>query len=135
MCFVTLAIRRGLGMHDQDQQKPDQYVDVFKWSWLSILPGIMVSILARISIAILLIRLFGIHLWMKWGFIILTTLQTVFQVLAIILTLLVTKPLTSLWDIYNPSVTRFNELVVQDIEYAAQCKQTIIQSCTSIPVV
>ena len=56
---------------------PDQLIEVLKWSWVAMSPGILVSILARISITILLIRLFGVHTWFKWFLIILTTIQVI----------------------------------------------------------
>ncbi|RYP91001.1 hypothetical protein DL770_002917 [Monosporascus sp. CRB-9-2] len=55
--FVTVGYQYGLGKHDASL-RPDQMMNVLKWMWLANTPGLIVGILACISIAILLVRLF-----------------------------------------------------------------------------
>ncbi|KAK8058463.1 hypothetical protein PG994_008911 [Apiospora phragmitis] len=48
-----------------DQLTPLQLQQVSKWGWISAAPSITVSFVACISITILLVRIFGIHIWFK----------------------------------------------------------------------
>lgn len=70
-CLVTVCYTYGLGKH-QDALTQEELFSILKWTWIASAPGQMVSILARISICILLVRLFSVHKWFKW-FIILFT--------------------------------------------------------------
>ncbi|KAI1505308.1 hypothetical protein F5X99DRAFT_405207 [Biscogniauxia marginata] len=56
--FATIGYHYGLGKHDASLAFTEM-VNVLKWMWLSNTPGLLVSIFARVSIAILLIRLWG----------------------------------------------------------------------------
>ncbi|RYP08858.1 hypothetical protein DL765_008664 [Monosporascus sp. GIB2] len=77
MALITKSYLHGLGKHDADLQLHYQLVGVLKWSWIAMSPGMLVSALVRISITILLIRLFGVHAWFKWFQIVLTTIQVI----------------------------------------------------------
>ncbi|KAI3393976.1 hypothetical protein diail_3337, partial [Diaporthe ilicicola] len=84
---LTVAFHHGFGKHDADLTF-NQLVSVAKWIWMSFTPGIVCSIFARISIAILLVRIFGTHALLKWFLIAITTLQVVVSVLG-----------PSIWDL------------------------------------
>ncbi|KAI0122234.1 hypothetical protein F4814DRAFT_457960 [Daldinia grandis] len=74
---------------------------VKKWSWI-IAPAVhIIAVLARISIAILLVRLFGRKIWFKRYLIIFTTVQTLVGLVVIIVTLAQCQPYELYW---NPSV-------------------------------
>lgn len=121
--LVTVAYIHGLGKHDLDLEQPGQFVSVLKWVWISVAPGMLVSILARISITALLVRLFGsVHKWFKWFTIGLTTLQTALCGLIIPLTYLQVTPTHGLWNVYNPDVKwNWDARVVLYMEYVGQC--------------
>ena len=101
MGFVTEALRWGGGKHDEDLTQ-EQLVNILKCFWMSTTPAILVSIVARISAAILLIRIFGTKTWFKWFLIVFTVLQTIAGVSAIVTTWTQAQPLESLW---NPTIT------------------------------
>lgn len=58
----------------------------------------MCSILARISIAILLVRIFGVKTWLKWFLIAMTTLQVLTVVIVAITCWLQVRPAEGLWN-------------------------------------
>lgn len=82
----------------------------------------VVSILARVSIAVLLVRLFGVHAWFKWFTIGLTTIQTVVCGVIIPLTWVQVQPVEGLWDIYRTDVKRWDPKIVQYVMYVGQCE-------------
>ena len=75
-----------------------QMVEYRKWSVLFELPGVLSTSLARVSIAILLLRLFGVKVWFRWYLYLMTALQ-----MAAALTLLIVwgaqcRPFSALWE-------------------------------------
>ncbi|KAJ8062111.1 hypothetical protein OCU04_008672 [Sclerotinia nivalis] len=122
--LITVSFAYGLGKHDMSLRQPDEMVNVLKWNWIASAPGMLVSILARISIAILLIRLFGVHLWLKWYLIIFTALQTLVGGLIIPFTWVQDDPVSGLWNIYDPTVKHWDPRIVLYMEYLGQSMYT-----------
>lgn len=100
-------------------------VNALKWTWVSATFGILVSILARISITILLARLFGVNRPFKWFLYIFTTLQSIVATVLIIIIWVQVDPLEGLWD---PRVTarRWDPTIQQYTAYLSQCKSNKI---------
>ncbi|RYP33829.1 hypothetical protein DL767_004559 [Monosporascus sp. MG133] len=99
---VTKAYYLGLGKHDSSWTY-DEMVMILKWSWISTTPAILVSIIARTSASILLVRIFGSKAWFKWFMIISTVLQTVTASLLVIVVWVQVGPIEGLfparhWD-------------------------------------
>jgi hypothetical protein len=120
--LTTVSFAYGLGKHDLSLRQPGEMINVLKWNWIASTPGMLVSILARISIAILLIRLFGIHVWLKWYLIIFTGLQTLVGGLIIPFTWVQDDPVSGLWNIYDPTVKHWDPRIVLYMEYLGQCE-------------
>ncbi|KAI0868534.1 hypothetical protein GGS24DRAFT_207654 [Hypoxylon argillaceum] len=91
-----------MGKHDRDLTL-DQAINVLKWEWLSSTPGIVSSTLARISIAILLARIFGTKHLLKWYLIINTIFQTIGASLLIIFSYVQSSPVEGVWNLTIPS--------------------------------
>ncbi|KAJ8123866.1 hypothetical protein ONZ43_g281 [Nemania bipapillata] len=113
--LVTIAYHYGAGMHDEDLSPP-QLIQVFMWFWISTTPAIIVSVVARISAALLLLRIFRSVTWFKWFIIIFTTLQTILGAVSIIAIYTQAEPIQALWD---PTVkptkvrdSRFKDIIV-----------------------
>ncbi|KAM7191677.1 hypothetical protein V8F33_008773 [Rhypophila sp. PSN 637] len=106
--LITISYRHGLGKHDHDLVWPDQMIQVLKWNWIATAPGMFASILARISITILLLRLFGVHRWFRWLVYILTTLQIIGGLLAFIVTWVQVRPVEGLWNVFRQDVVRID---------------------------
>jgi len=117
--FVSVAYHHGMGKHDASLT-PFQMVDVLKWMWLASTPGLLTSITARISIAILLVRLFGVYEWLKW-FVIATITACSLITLAILpCTYLQTTPVSGNWNILDPNVTRWDPSIYIGIAFTGQ---------------
>lgn len=123
----TVSYHYGMGKHDQDLEQPTQFVNVLKWMWLASGPGMVISIIARISIAILLVRLFGVHTWFKWFTIGLTALQTIVCVMIIPFTYCQVQPVEGLWNVYRTDLMKWDPLIMQYFMYVGQCELTLLQ--------
>ncbi|CAG9950389.1 unnamed protein product [Clonostachys rosea f. rosea IK726] len=95
--LLTVAFHYGLGKHDQDLTF-DQIVNTGKWIWMSYTPAILSSATARISIMILLVRIFGPKHALKWLVIVTTTLSVAAVVAQIITVWNQMKPVEGLWN-------------------------------------
>jgi len=121
--FVTVGYHYGLGKHDASLT-PIQMINVLKWMWLANTPGLLVSILARISIAILLIRLFGaVHAWLKWFLLAVTGMCTILTLIILPCTYLQSTPISGNW---NPTVPakHWNPKIYIDIAFFSQALWT-----------
>jgi hypothetical protein len=119
MGFVSTGYHYGLGKHDADLTM-DQMGNVLKWSWLANTPGLLVSITARLSIAILLVRLFGVHEWFKWFVIVVTAACSIMTIVIIPCTYLQTTPVSGNWNPFDPSVTRWNPKIYITMAFVGQ---------------
>lgn len=52
----------------------NQIVNAIKWGWLYLIPGAIVAVLARVSDAIFIDRLFGVKRWLHWFLVAITTM-------------------------------------------------------------
>ncbi|RYP62511.1 hypothetical protein DL771_009694 [Monosporascus sp. 5C6A] len=115
---VTKAYYLGLGKHDPSLTY-DEMVMILKWSWISATPAILVSITARISASILLVRIFGSRAWFKWFMIIFTGLQTAIASLLVIVVWVQVSPIEGLWDPLIPA-RRWDTRIQLDLAYLTQ---------------
>jgi hypothetical protein len=119
MGFITTAYMYGLGKHDVDLTF-SQIVNVLKWSWLNMIPGTCVSVLARTSSAIFLNRLFGVRVWFKWYLVIFTTLQCIGGILVLLVNWLGVSPIEALWNPTVQTTSKMNPVIALDTAYAVQ---------------
>ena len=108
----------GVGKHITDLSK-EQVIQAVKYDWYSQAPATLATCVARISIAILLLRLFGSKKMLRWYLYIITALQTVIGVLLVIVMFVQCRPLTALWGATAGSC--WSPAVEQDIAYLYQC--------------
>lgn len=99
--------------------------------WLANTPGLLVGVLARISIAILLIRLFGVHFWLKLFLIIITGLCTVLTIVMLPCTYLQSTPVSGNW---NPMIEakRWNPQIYISLAFFIQGTLSSI-ACSYLP--
>ncbi|KAM7188989.1 hypothetical protein V8F33_010323 [Rhypophila sp. PSN 637] len=108
---ITEAYQWGLGAHDEYLlpqtmlYPPDSipWVQMLKWVYLSTIPGVLSSIVARISVAMLLITIFGTKRWLKYFLIVFTSLVAVLGSLSIIFSMLQSNPIEGLWNPFVPA--------------------------------
>ncbi|KAK8024451.1 hypothetical protein PG993_012517 [Apiospora rasikravindrae] len=100
---MTKAYQWGLGMDSMNLTYDPQITNILKWNLIGSIPGIVVAICARISIATLLIRLFGGRKWFKWYLIVFTTLQSATAAATEMLYCLQTDPIEGFWNPMIPA--------------------------------
>ncbi|KAK6825859.1 hypothetical protein PG987_013353 [Apiospora arundinis] len=131
--LATIAYTYGMGKHDADIEQPHSFVEILKWIWISVAPGMLVSILARVSITLLLVRLFGgVYRSFKWCIIILTSFTVLFCGLLIPFTYLQVTPVDGLWKLYSPVVSRWDPRIVLYMQYIGQWNATALYTLSDI---
>ncbi|MCJ1311799.1 hypothetical protein MMC25_005472 [Agyrium rufum] len=123
--FLTLTVRYGLGKHLADLTNPAVAIpEIIKANWESQTPGILASIVARISIAVLLLRLFNRKEWFRWYIYVVTAAQTLVECLLIIVIWAQCKPVEALWNQAIPHKC-WNPKIETDIAYLGQAIFTL----------
>ncbi|OTA89153.1 hypothetical protein M434DRAFT_79747 [Hypoxylon sp. CO27-5] len=118
---LTRAYVWGLGMHDADMYYIPQIVNVYKWGWISSVPGTIGTIIARISIAVLLVRLFGNKTWLKWFLIIFSVIQSILSIMFLVIVFCSVSPVEALWNQliparrWDPRVQLYAAIVAQSL--------------------
>jgi len=87
----------GFGRHAASLSLPD-LTHALKFAWISQIPLVLSKSTSRISIGILLLRLFSVHKWLKWFVIITLILNTFICIVALVMVFVQTTPVTALWD-------------------------------------
>lgn len=117
---LTKAYELGFGKPDSSLTYP-QMMEIMKWVYILVTPGIFVSVLSRVSSAILLTRIFGREVWFKRFVIGFTALQILCGFLLILFVWLQVSPVQGLWDMTLPA-RRWDPAVKQDMAFLTQCK-------------
>ena len=86
----------GLGRHSSTLSLV-QIAEYVKWSCLFEIPGVLSTSIARISIAILLWRLFGVKTWFRRYLYLMTALQTIAAATLLIVWVAQCRPINALW--------------------------------------
>lgn len=100
--FFTVLCSWGNGL-PYETLDPLQRMMASKWGYVSAFPSIGISAIARISITILLVRIFGVRRWFKLYFIAITTLVTLVAVLSIVFLAASSSPWEGLWNQMIPA--------------------------------
>ncbi|KAI1170431.1 hypothetical protein F4777DRAFT_117851 [Nemania sp. FL0916] len=110
--LITVDVEKGAGVTMPPTFSPLQLIDLLKWSWVSNPFAVAVSVTARLSIAIFLIRLFGVRAWYKWSMITFTAMLLIIGILNIIIVFVQVRPVEALWD-FRIMVPRWDPSVQQ----------------------
>ncbi|KAK8067213.1 hypothetical protein PG997_013960 [Apiospora hydei] len=103
---VTHAYTWGLGQHDRDLTVVPQLIHIQKWVYIGVIPNLLASSVARISAALLLIRLFGRRKWFKWYLIVFTSVQTILILADAAVLWTQSEPIEGLWNPFVKAVRR-----------------------------
>ncbi|RYP79127.1 hypothetical protein DL771_000105 [Monosporascus sp. 5C6A] len=95
--FLTLASVSGLG-YPMETMTIQEIVDMSKWAWCTVPGNILANVTSRISIAILLVQIFGVRKWFRWLIIIYTTALTVLGLANFTFVFLQASPFVASWD-------------------------------------
>lgn len=107
--WIHLDVRLGSG-RPSNTLTIEQNYNINKWSWIFAPPGFLVSIIARVSIAILLVRIFGTKRWFRYYMIHFTVVQTIVGIVSIIFLVAQCKPYEGLWN----KAVRYSVLLGQE---------------------
>lgn len=120
--LITKACKEGLGM-TYDNMTLEQFQGALKWTFISQPFSHTVSILARISITVSLVSIFGESKpWFRWFGIVYTFNLSAFGIMSIVLPLFGIRPIAGNWD-PTIQVTHIIEPNVQEhIAEVLQCK-------------
>ena len=116
--FLALSVHYGFGKHIY-LLSGDALSQILRTNWESQTPGILASVGARISIAVLLCRLFGSKLWLRWYLYAATALQTTAECLLIIVIWAQCKPVSALWTL-NKTRNCWDPAIEKDIAFLGQ---------------
>ncbi|KAI0159941.1 hypothetical protein GGR52DRAFT_170200 [Hypoxylon sp. FL1284] len=87
----------GLGNGEQTLTYKEEN-HIMMYYFLQVLISMPVAILARLSVTILLVRIFDRPLWLRWYLIVFTTIMTIVGVMALIVGCVQCVPLRAYWD-------------------------------------
>jgi hypothetical protein len=118
--LLTAQYNWGFGKHDKFLSFDPQIVTILKLQWISSLPNILISVIARVSVVITLINIFGRKLWLKYFLISFTTLQTLAAIETILVIWLQASPVEGLWNPLIPA-RRWDSRVVGYSAIFVQC--------------
>lgn len=118
--FFTVLCSWGNGL-PYETLDPLQRMMASKWGYVSAFPSIGISAIARISITILLVRIFGVRRWFKLYFIAITTLVTLVAVLSIVFLAASSSPWEGLWNQMIPA-RRLDPRIYNYTALAGQCE-------------
>ena len=98
----------------------DYRIRINKWAWIATVPGNLSSVLARISITILHIRLFEIaqRPWLKYFLVVFSSLVTVAGLVDLVVVWVQPRPIQGLWDPritverWDPSIYQTSQIVM-----------------------
>jgi len=97
--LITVCCRYGLGKEFENMTMDDSRI-VQKLEFVAAFFAYMTSMLSRISIAMLLVRIFGVaRPGFKWFVIGMTTIISITAVLCIVFKFVQTKPVEAFWDV------------------------------------
>ncbi|RWA14424.1 hypothetical protein EKO27_g689 [Xylaria grammica] len=88
----------GLGNGEKTLSYDPQYIYFTLWNWVQATLGIWVATTARVSAAILLVRIFGTKRWLWWFLTIYTVIQLVVAIVVTTLFWTQCTPVTGVWQ-------------------------------------
>ncbi|RYP56151.1 hypothetical protein DL771_012096 [Monosporascus sp. 5C6A] len=110
--IVTIAITKGVGKSIPPTFSVDDVIDMLKWSWFTTPLAILVSVTSRVSISILLVRIFGVRAWYRWFMNSFTGALAIIGIINVIIVWFQASPVEALWDFRIP-VPRWDPKVQQ----------------------
>lgn len=119
--ILHVACLQGLGKAVKNSTE-DELVNVRKWAMISSAFTNVVSVLARISISILLIRTFESKRWLRWFLAVSCVLMAIVGLLTPILTFTQIHPVQALWDFRMDATMRFSPTISNNLSFSLQSK-------------
>lgn len=95
--FLSLAASSGMG-YPLETITIDEYISLTMWGWCTTAPNILANAIARISIAMVLVQIFGIHRWFKVLMISFTGLLAFMSFSNFLFLFFQASPFPAIWD-------------------------------------
>lgn len=127
---MTIAYRWGLGS-ELENLWDYETTQILMWNLIGLVFAAIVAIIARVSIAIFLVRLFGSRKWFKWYIIIFTVLQSVTASATVIVYLLQTNPIQAAWN-RTMAASRWDPTYAATLWMTGQCRCFLCIHHTSV---
>ncbi len=124
MSIVSWAVHSGFGRR-MISLAPEQIVNAVKWSLVSQVPTVLALQIARISIAIFLLRIFSKRVWLRRFLYIMTAINTLAAVVALIVQFAQCRPTSRVWD-RNVAGECLSPAVSRDLEVLSCGKRSTI---------
>ncbi len=132
--LLSVAVDYGFGRHAASLSLPD-LIHALKFAWISQIPLVLSKSTSRISIGILLLRLFSVHKWLKWFVIITLILNTSICIVALVMVFVQTTPVAALWDPQlAPTAKSWNPVIQRNSAVASSGKSPLstLDSITAV---
>lgn len=96
--FLALACVTGLG-YPVDTMTMEEIIAMSKWQWGTVPVNLLANIISRVSIAIMLVQIFGVHKWFRKAIAAVTATVTTLGLVNFIYVFFQAKPFQASWDI------------------------------------
>lgn len=107
---------------NQVPMTPQDGVQALKYNYLALPFQVTVSVIARLSITILLVRLFGIHKWFRYSVIALFGIIALLSIAFIPMTFTQVTPVESLWNPFLVGEERLARAIWMKYAAFTQCE-------------
>lgn len=105
-----------------DSVTPEDAVRSLKYNYIGLPFQVAVSVFARLSITILLVRLFGVHKWFKRSVTALFAILAILSIAFIPMTFCQVTPVQALWDPFSTVTNRWQPDIWTNYAAFMQCK-------------
>ncbi|KAI1381212.1 integral membrane protein [Hypoxylon crocopeplum] len=95
--FLTLTSVTGFG-YPMQTMTIQQIIDMSKWAWATVPVNILANLTARLSIAIMLVKIFSVRRWFKWLIILYTALMITLGLANFLFVFFQASPFPASWD-------------------------------------
>lgn len=120
MSMVSYAVHAGFGRR-MSSLPPTRIVTALKWSLISQMPIVLALQIARISIAIFLLRIFSKHVSLRRFLYVWTTINTIAAVVPLIVQYSQCRPARRLWD-KSVNGTCLDPTIERDLQVLSSCE-------------
>ena len=117
--MLSVAVDAGFGEHSGHLPLPE-LIRALKFAWIAQIPAVLSKSVSRISIGILILRLFSVHKWLVWFVIIVLILNTSICILALMMVFLQCTPVAALWNpLLAPTAKCWNPVIQRNFAVAS----------------
>jgi hypothetical protein len=125
--FLTLASAVGIG-YQMFTMTIDQIIEMTFWAWWTVPCSILSNVIARISITIVLVQIFGVRIWFKRLIITFTSVMSILGLANFVFIFFQVSPLEASWNLRVQPNWRLSTYPHSVLMFIQLCKSNIL-SC------